>query len=120
MANIFIDTNFLFDITVRDKKKVKFLQGHTVYLSPLSIHVYFYTLGIKIPNKILDSLFDNFEFASLSKRILKKAMEGPTKDLEDNIRLHSAVNAECGYFLTSDRKLLKLGFFGRTKIVSKI
>lgn len=44
----------------------------------------------------------------------------PTSDLEDNIQLHSAAEADCDYFLTSDKKLLAMIYFGKTKIVSTL
>lgn len=40
------------------------------------------------------------------------------ENLEDNIQLHSAAEAECDFFLTSDDKLLKIKFFGKTEIKS--
>lgn len=45
-------------------------------------------------------------------------MEGPTKDLEDNIQLHSAAEAESDIFLTADKKLVDMKFFGKTQIIS--
>ncbi len=57
---------------------------------------------------------------NLSQDILDKALVGPTKDLEDNIQLHSAIKADCDIFLTYDTQLLKLGFFGKTKIKSSL
>lgn len=47
-------------------------------------------------------------------------LSGPTVDFEDNVQLHSAAEAECEIFLTEDKKLLKLGFFGKTHVVSQI
>lgn len=35
-------------------------------------------------------------------------------------QLHSAAEAECDYFLTSDKKLLAMKFFGKTRIVSTL
>lgn len=48
-----------------------------------------------------------------------KALEGPTVDFEDNTQLHSAAEAECDYFLTNDEKLLKMKFFGKTRLTNK-
>lgn len=120
MASIFLDTNVFFDIIIRDRKKASLFEGNMLYISPLSYHIYCYSEGIKIPDKYLGLTIKNFEFVALSKDLLKKAMEGPTQDLEDNIQLHSALMADCDYFLTSDRRLLNLKFYKKTKIVSKI
>lgn len=120
MANIFLDTNIFFDVAGRDIKKTETLINHRVYLSPLSCHIYCYSEGVVIPDKTLISFFKNFEVVNLSEKIFGNALEGPTKDFEDNIQLHSAKKAKADYFLTSDRKLLKLGYFGKTKIISSL
>lgn len=73
-----------------------------------------------MPNKKIKKMYDFFGIINLSSKILKQAMEGPTNDLEDNIQLYSAQRADCDYFLTNDKRLLKMTFFGKTKIVSKI
>ena len=48
------------------------------------------------------------------------SLDGPTKDLEDNIQLHSAAKTEADFFLTNDKKLLKMKFFGKMRIVTTI
>lgn len=118
MANIFVDTNILFDLAVRNKKRAKELVGHKLFISPLSFHIYSYSQDIKIPDKKTSEIYDFFEIVSFTSKILEQALKGPTPDLEDNIQLHSAVKAECDYFLTNDKKILKMKFFGKTKIVS--
>jgi predicted nucleic acid-binding protein len=117
MANLFLDTNILFDITERDKTKREQLDGHKVFVSALSYHVLFYTYKYKIPNKKIIKHKREFYIIDLSDKILNQALQGPTKDLEDNIQLHSAAEAECDYILTNDKKLLKMKYFGKTKIV---
>jgi len=54
----------------------------------------------------------------LTDKILDLALEGPVDDLEDNIQLHSASEAECDVFLTNDKRLLGIKFFGKTKTTS--
>lgn len=68
----------------------------------------------------MNSFISDFNIIDLDKDILDKALESPTKDLEDNIQLHSAAEAECDYFLTEDKGLLKMKFFGKTKIVKNL
>lgn len=63
---------------------------------------------------------EKFSIVDLSRSILDKALQGPTADLEDNIQLHSAAEADCDLFLTNDERLLKITFFGKTKIVPHI
>jgi len=43
-------------------------------------------------------------------------MTGPTDDFEDNVQLHSAVMGDCDYFLTMDKKLIKMKYFGKMRI----
>ncbi|MBL7036605.1 type II toxin-antitoxin system VapC family toxin [Candidatus Microgenomates bacterium] len=118
MANIFLDTNFFIDVSERDTGKQKMLDGHKVFVSPLSYHIFFYSYKHKVPSKLLLKYKDVFEIVGLSEKILILSLEGPGNDLEDNIQLHSAVEAECDIFLTNDKKLLKMKFFGKMKIAS--
>ena len=120
MAKVFLDTNIFIDIIKRNKDKYQMLVGNEIYVSPLSFHIAFYSLKVKTPNiSILKSL-DNFSLVNLDEKILKQALNSPTTDLEDNIQLHSAVKANCDIFLTNDKKLLKMVYFGKIKIVSEI
>lgn len=63
---------------------------------------------------------ERFLIIDFNSDILNKAIIDPTSDLEDNIQLHSAAEADCDLFLTSDAKLLKLKFFGKTEITSQV
>ncbi|MBU0569773.1 type II toxin-antitoxin system VapC family toxin [Patescibacteria group bacterium] len=120
MAKIFLDTNWLIDILIRDRSKAKQLTNFQTFTSPLSYHILCYTHKAKLPEvKIKKSLRD-IEIVGLTRKVLDIALEGPTKDLEDNIQLHSAAEAECDYFLTNDKDLLKMKFFGKTKVVNKL
>jgi predicted nucleic acid-binding protein len=120
MANIFIDTNLFFDLAYRNEAKSEALKGHNIYVSPLSMHIYCYSEHVRLPDKTLESFIDNYIIIDLSKNILKRSLKGPTSDLEDNIQLHSAAKCEADYFLTNDKKLLNMKFFGKTKILPNI
>lgn len=117
MAKIFLDTNLYFDITKRAKEKLESLRGTLLFISPLSTHILFYTYKSKVPDRELNELQEQLGIVPLTKHILDKALIGPTKDLEDNVQLHSAAEAECDIFLTSDTKLLDLKFFGKVQIL---
>lgn len=116
MARIFLDANFYIDVTYRSKEKWKQLEGNLLFISPLSTHILFYTQKIKVPNEAFNELKDQFGIVPLTKFVIDKALLGPTRDLEDNIQLHSAAEAECDIFLTEDQKLLDMKFFGKVKI----
>ena len=123
MANIFFDTNYFINLyTKRAPITVSFteLEKHNLFVSVLSYHIFAYSQKIKVPNKELGDTLNKFYLTEFTEVILTKALDGPTKDLEDNIQLHSAAEAECDYFLTNDEKLLKMKFFGKTRIVSTI
>lgn len=120
MARVFLDTNVYIDLTKRVKEKLEPLRKELLFISPLSTHILFYTYKVKVPDREVNALQEQFGIVPLTKSILQKALEGPTADLEDNIQLHSAAEAECDFFLTSDEKLLKITFFGKAQIVSSM
>lgn len=116
MGRIFLDANLYFDITKRNKATLEEFRSHLLFISPLSTHILFYSYKMRVPNKELIKLQRYLGVVTLTKSILDKSLLGPTKDLEDNIQLHSAAEAECDYFLTNNKSLLKMKFFGKTKI----
>ena len=120
MARIFLDTNFYIDVTKRAKEKWKSLRSDLIFISPLSTHILFYARKLKVPDQEINELQEQLGIVPLTEYILNKALEGPTTDLEDNIQLHSAAEAECYLFLTEDRKLLDMKFFGKTKLASGV
>jgi len=122
MARVFLDTNCLIDAIERrpEKEILTSLKGHTSFISPLSVAIYCYLYKIKVPNKHLSIQLGEFQIVDFSADLLYRAMDGPTVDLEDNIQLHSAAEAECDFFLTMDKKLLKMKFFGKVKLLSTL
>lgn len=121
MAKIFLDANVFISL-VEKRKPVdrKLLLIHDLYLSPLSIHILTYLYKYKIPDKRLANIDKFFKLIPFNLELTIKALGGPTSDLEDNIQLHSAAEADCDMFLTSDKKLLNMKFFGKTKIVESL
>lgn len=120
MANIYLDTNILIDLYERNQDRNKELVNHTLYVSPLSCHILSYTTKIKIPDSALNKLISNMTSVSLNKEILSRSLEGPTNDLEDNLQLHSAVTSHSDYFLTRDKRLLNMKYFGKLEIVDHL
>lgn len=120
MAKVFLDTNYFIDIIERDKTKRSLLEKNEVCVSPLSYHIYSYVAKKKIPDQLLINSLKDLVFIDLSIEILSRSLSSPTSDLEDNIQLHSASTAECDYFLTSDKKLLKMKYFGQVEIVNSL
>jgi len=122
MAKIFLDANYFIDIVYRDPDKgLMIVDGkHELYISVLSVHIYCYSAKIKLPNKNIEAQIQKFSLVDLTKNIIHLGVVGPTKDLEDNIQLHSAAEAECDFFLTFDRDLLDMKFFGKTQLVASL
>ncbi len=120
MAKVFLDTNCFIDAIHRtpEKQIIKLLEGYTTYISPLSVHILCYTFKIKTPKKELSTQVSKFQLVEFSQNITQRALKGPAKDFEDNVQLHSAAEAECDYFLTQDKKLLSMKFFGKVQIIT--
>lgn len=121
MAKVFLDTNYFIGLVNRAPEvDTEILDAHKGFISSLSCHILFYVNKIKVPDEKMNSFISDFNLINLGQDILDKALEGPTDDLEDNIQLHSATEAEADFFLTSDRKLLKLKFFGKVEVKSEL
>jgi predicted nucleic acid-binding protein len=121
MKKIFLDANFFIDLIERRSEiDIYQFKNQALFISPLTVHIYFYVYKIKIADQKFLSFLDFFNIVDLNEEILRNALEGPTNDLEDNIQLHSASFSDCDLFLSSDKKLLKLKFFGRVKIQNKL
>jgi len=121
MARIYLDANYFIG-TVNQRKRINLasLSSHVLFISPLSVHVLYYVYKIKVPDENISKLINFFNIVSLTENLLKKSVLGPTSDLEDNIQLHSASAADCDVFLTEDKILLKMKFFGKSAITDKV
>ena len=119
MAKIFLDTNVYIDIIKkRTDRDLEDLQGNELFISSLSIHILAYVFKYKTPNKELDVNKELFNLVSFNTIITENALIGPTNDFEDNVQLHSAASAECDIFLTEDKNLLDMTFFGKVRITN--
>lgn len=120
MAKVFLDTNYFIDALHRkpEKEILESLEGNIIYISPLSVHIYCYVFKINIYDMPVTEQIDKFQLVDFSNDIVTRALQGPTLDFEDNVQLHSAANAECNIFLTEDKRLLEMKFFGKVRIAS--
>lgn len=121
MARIFLDANYFIDL-VEGRKKISFekFKSHSLFLSVLTLHIYIYLYKIKLPNKNLEKLLSLFNIIPLEEKVFFSSLKGPFSDFEDNIQLHSSSLADCDFYLTSDKKILQLKFFGKTKIINDL
>lgn len=121
MAKIFIDANIFIDLVEkRSQLNTDDLDGHDLFISPLSVHILMYVTKKKIPYPSLSDIVNRFLLIDFDSDIVSKAILNPTNDFEDNVQLYSAAEANCDLFLTSDAKLLKMKFFGKTEIKSEL
>lgn len=121
MAKIFVDVNCLIDISEnRHNPAIDSLDTHNAFISTLGVHILCYLTKRKIPDQALNQLLSSFLIVIFDESILNKSLTGPTKDFEDNVQLHSAVEADCDLFLTSDQKLIKMKFFGKVRIIEEL
>lgn len=120
MAKVFLDTNYFIDAIHRrpEKEILDSLENHIAYISPLSLHIYCYVFKIKVPDKRVLAQIEKFQVVEFSEDIAVRSLMGPTSDFEDNVQLHSCAEALCDVFLTADKDLLKMKFFGKTHIIS--
>lgn len=121
MEKVFLDSNIFIDI-IEKRSNVSMLNlgNQILYISPLSIHILAYVYKYTVPERKLKGIEKYFNLVSFDLLLTLKSLNGPTNDFEDNIQLHSAAEAECDIFLTEDKKLLSLAFFGKTKIASTL
>ncbi len=121
MAKVFLDANYIIGLVNRvPGTDATTLHKHEGFISALSCHILFYVNKINVPNKNINSYLEDFNTVDLKAKTLGKALEGPTNDLEDNIQLLTAAEMNCDYFLTADKKLLKIKFFGNVQIVNTL
>lgn len=118
MAKVFLDVNVIIDM-LEERKHISLaiIQKHEVYLSPLSIHIFSYVEKKTMPYSPLSEFLQNNNLVDLTESLTNKALIGPTNDFEDNVQLHSAAEVDCDIFLTSDKDLLDMKFFGKTQIL---
>ena len=122
MAKVFFDANYFVDI-VEHGKNIAWVDfgGHKIYISTLSVHILAYLYKYIMPRADVENTLDEYViFVPMNETIVQNALAGPTVDFEDNVQLHSAADAECDIFLTNDRGLLKLSFFGKTRIIPQL
>jgi predicted nucleic acid-binding protein len=122
MAKIFLDANVFIDF-IEERKDSVSIEGFnkdTLFISALSLHILLYITKQKIPVTKLSQIINLFSVTSVNESVCQDALLGPTDDFEDNVQLHSAAAVECDSFLTRDKKLLALHFFGKMSIVSEI
>ena len=118
MAKVFVDTNCFIELANRGPHiNSEQLDRHEGFVSVLSCHILFYVNKIKIPNPAMNFFIEDFNLVSLNNKIIQFAISGPTDDLEDNIQLHSAATIDADFFVTLDKKLLEMKFFGKTQII---
>lgn len=73
-----------------------------------------------MPDESIDEILKQIAFVPLTAEVASLSLAGPTSDFEDNVQLHSCAASDCDFFLTSDKNLLKLKFFGKAHVLPQI
>ncbi|MBI4130561.1 hypothetical protein HY468_04545 [Candidatus Roizmanbacteria bacterium] len=121
MDRLFLDTNYFIDIAEqRNQASLDDFDNFSLTISPLSVHVLCYSYHVRMPDKKVENLVNEFILVPFDSALAFKALSGPTKDFEDNVQLHSAITADCDFFLTTDKQLLTMGYFGAMRICSHL
>lgn len=113
---VLLDTNLFLDVILKrdehyiDSSKIwslisdKKLKG---CISAISINNLYYILRriieIKLVEKFIDQILEEFEIVSLTKGILKQARSLKNKDYEDLIQYFSAINFTCDFIITRNK-----------------
>lgn len=119
MVKVFLDANILVDILEKRRNlSLDKFDEQEMYASTLSVHILFYVGNRKVASHLVSEMLLDLNLVNFTNNTTQKALLGPTNDFEDNVQLHSAADAECDIFLTEDKKLLDMKFFGKTRITS--
>ncbi|MHB1275903.1 MAG: type II toxin-antitoxin system VapC family toxin [Candidatus Humimicrobiaceae bacterium] len=113
---VLLDTNLFLDVILKrdehyiDSSKIwslisdKKLKG---CISAISINNLYYILRriieIKLVEKFIDQILEEFEIVPLTKGILKQARSLKNKDYEDLIQYFSAINFTCDFIITRNK-----------------
>jgi predicted nucleic acid-binding protein len=117
MKKVYLDTNILIDILLdRDLEHISinkitpFLKQSQVYMSTLSVHITYYILKIK-PNTSMHrrsmALINRINLVPLSQEIINQSLNNFSIDFEDTLEYYSALDQNCDYILTRDKKNFK-------------
>ncbi len=117
MKKVYLDTNILIDILLdRDLEHISinkitpFLKQSQVYMSTLSVHITYYILKIK-PNTSMHrrsmALINRINLVPLSQEIINQSLNNFSIDFEDTLQYYSALDQNCDYILTRDKKNFK-------------
>jgi len=114
MKKVYLDTNILIDILLdRDLEHISinkitpFLKQSQVYMSTLSVHITYYILKIK-PNTSMHrrsmALINRINLVPLSQEIINQSLNNFSIDFEDTLQYYSALDQNCDYILTRDKR----------------
>ncbi|HQA99073.1 MAG TPA: PIN domain-containing protein [Candidatus Dojkabacteria bacterium] len=133
MKRIFLDANIIIDLiegrqledSGANKLKEKFPNAE-IYISSLSVHIVFHILRIKAKSKTHKKVLEFFDFVdilSLTSQTILHASKTRYSDFEDTLQYLMALNADCNYILTRDKKdfeKIKKVIPSKIKIVTNI
>lgn len=109
MKKIFLDANILIDLITRRVKidGIERIDFRQLYSSTLSAHILFYVNKIKYNSpeaKKSTDILNHISLTPLTEEIVKNAYKVKYYNYEDTLQYLMALNAECNYILTRDKK----------------
>jgi len=133
MKKIFLDTNIFIDLLLHRKLDVSnadqladIVPLSNVYMSTLSVHITFHFVKIKHSSKLLtetEKFLSSINLTPFSENIVINAMRSKYSDFEDTLQYLMAINADCNYILTRNKKdfeKIKKVIPSKIKIVTNI
>lgn len=115
MKRIFLDTNFIIDLLLREEYKLDsqvFLaegirKGYIFYISFLSVANFAYIARKMSKEKLyshLQAILDLFKVVDCNSSQLSKAIAFASSDFEDNLQYQAAKDAKCSFIITRNGK----------------
>ncbi len=119
--NLYLDANILIDIVLERAtnadsaaiiSKADRAEVH-ILTSPVSLHLIEYASRKYFDRKYLQAvilgMLNQVKLISISQEMAKIAVAHPLTDIEDSLHYYTALEHNCNYFISNDKKLAKKG-----------
>ena len=114
MKKVFLDTNVFIDIlskrstSILTKDELSYLiDNYQIYISALTVHITYYVGKIKPgsdKHESMKKLLKLTNIIPLSEDIISLSINNFHSDFEDTLQYYSALDSNCDYILTRDKK----------------
>lgn len=114
MKKIFLDTNIFIDILSKRNTGIltkdelsHLIDNYKIYISALTVHITYYVGKIKPEagkHESMKKLLKLINIIPLSEDIISLSINNFHADFEDTLQYYSALDNNCNYILTRDKK----------------